>query len=145
MKQHTLKVYVGLPGMVIIHDGRPLSEGEPITMPEPQGESLKLSKIVRDATDVEIAEMEQITATPTTPPLNANPDTGGTSQTENDEKTIALIAVIAALDKDNSELWTNSGKPQAKALEAADSIDFEVSAAMRDQAWEAYQAASEQC
>ncbi len=48
-----------------------------------------------------------------------------------------LITAIGRLSVDDTSLWTKSGEPQTSALENL--VGFEVSAPMRDQAWEEYQ------
>lgn len=47
-----------------------------------------------------------------------------------------ICDAIEKLDPDNSEQWTNSGKPQVREVEAI--LGFDISAAERDQAWEQF-------
>ena len=57
-----------------------------------------------------------------------------------DTLTAALAEAIGGLDKGDEELWTNSGKPNTKALEAV--LGYPVSAAERDAAWAAVEASA---
>lgn len=50
-----------------------------------------------------------------------------------------LVAAIATLDLANADLFTGSGKPKTEALEDIEGIDFTVSAALRDEAWDQFQ------
>lgn len=74
--------------------------------------------------------------------LKASADKGGDQpSTKSEALTVDdLVAHIAELNPDNAELWTSGGKPQTKAL--ADLAGQDVSAALRDEAWAAYEAAS---
>ena len=51
----------------------------------------------------------------------------------------AVAAAIGELDPDDEGSWTKSGKPEIKALEAL--LGADLTAAMRDEAWAAFQAA----
>lgn len=50
-----------------------------------------------------------------------------------------VIAAIGKIDPAQKELFTGSGKPKTEAFEGIEGIDFTVSAALRDQAWDQYQ------
>ncbi|PKR55481.1 hypothetical protein [Thalassospira marina] len=51
-----------------------------------------------------------------------------------------LVAAMGKLDPDNADLFTGSGKPKTETLQALDDIDFTVTAALRDQAWDQFTA-----
>jgi len=73
-------------------------------------------------------------------------DNGSTEQDNSGAMTSAeseldrLVAAIGSIDKDNKELWTGSGKPKTEAFDAIETIDFPVSAALRDKAWDQFNA-----
>jgi len=48
-----------------------------------------------------------------------------------------LVDEIIQLDPENDKLWMKDGRPQTKALSAA--VGQDISAALRDEAWELYQ------
>lgn len=50
-----------------------------------------------------------------------------------------VIAAIGKIDLTNKELFTASGKPKTEAFEGIEGIDFPVSAALRDQAWDQFE------
>lgn len=56
--------------------------------------------------------------------------------TSANQRIIDIIGVIISLDENDESLWTQDGKPKTDAIEADDSIDYQVSAALRDEAWE---------
>ena len=51
----------------------------------------------------------------------------------------SVVAAIGELDPDDAGSWTKSGKPELKALEAL--LGADLTAAERDEAWAAFQAA----
>lgn len=51
-----------------------------------------------------------------------------------EQKMPFIVEAIAKLDKDNADHWTKDGKPVTQAIEAE--LDFQVSAALRNAAWE---------
>lgn len=55
---------------------------------------------------------------------------------EEDERLFLLVGYIADLDPNNEEHFTKGGKPEVKVLE--DKAGFNVTAAERDNAWEAF-------
>lgn len=54
-------------------------------------------------------------------------------------RRVELVAACAALDPDAGDIWTAGGPPKTSALEEIAGGD--VSAALRDEAWELYSAA----
>lgn len=66
--------------------------------------------------------------------------TGDKDATTNEPATEfdRVVAAIGSIDKDNKELWTGSGKPKTEAFDAIEAIDFPVSAALRDKAWDQF-------
>jgi len=70
-------------------------------------------------------------------------DNGGTggqggSNNEEDRKIEKVIQVISMMDPENKDDFTTSGLPRTEVIE--DFVDFEVSAKLRDQVWEKYNA-----
>ena len=63
----------------------------------------------------------------------------GAIKPEGDELQAAIRAAIEALDPDNPRHFTKGGKPDVRALEAV--LGFEISAAERDEAHAAIEAA----
>lgn len=63
--------------------------------------------------------------------LEAPPEKTALSE---DQKLDAVKAAIGTLDADNTDVWTGAGKPNAAALTAI--VGFDVSAVLRDAAWD---------
>lgn len=105
-----------------------------ITMPPVTDEQLKA---LQDEPNIKVTFEES--GTKELKPQNPSSDSNESNDEPNaDSKAESitaedLIAHIVQLDPDNKELWTNGGKPQAKAL--AESCGQEVSAALRDEAF----------
>ncbi|SDH91887.1 HI1506-related protein [Roseospirillum parvum] len=67
------------------------------------------------------------------------PDTDTTDPATATDGATDLLAAIGQLEPGNPDHWTKDGRPDARALAAV--VRREVSAAERDAAWEAHQAA----
>jgi len=61
---------------------------------------------------------------------------------EDPDRLARIVAAIGELEEGNPDHWTNSGKPECRALEAATGLD-RVSAAERNAAWQEHLAAKE--
>ncbi len=73
--------------------------------------------------------------------MSEDPEIRAKLETEVDRQS-QLIVAIAGLEEGNEAHWTNSGKPEVRALREATGLD-DVSAAERDAAWEEFQKAKE--
>ena len=72
------------------------------------------------------------------PPEGARKKDPPPARPEGDELQAAIRGAIEALDPNNPRHFTKGGKPEVKALEAR--LDFDISAAERDEAWTAVEA-----
>ena len=68
-------------------------------------------------------------------------DDAGAGSQQTDRKAL-LAGAIAALEPDNDDHWTSTGKPEIRALGAVSGLEG-ISAAERDAAWAAVQAERE--
>lgn len=115
--------------IAVEHDGKKYKPGGKVDMTAEQAAPLIRTGFL-DETVAEDSHSEE-------PETTGNKDaTTNESASEFDR----VVAAIGGIDKDNKELWTGSGKPKTEAIEAFEAIDFQVSAALRDKAWDQFNA-----
>jgi len=91
------------------HDGKSYVDGDTIKLPEAEAQELIDAGILGQATK---------------PSKSEKPSDAVLLQ--------QIIDAVASLDKDDADLWTNSGKAQVAAIEAV--LGFDISAKDRDAA-----------
>ncbi|HBS22701.1 MULTISPECIES: hypothetical protein [Thalassospira] len=115
--------------IAVDHDGKKYKPGGSVDLTDEQAAPLLRTGFLGKPTDNVIA---QDTGSP-------EPDNAG-AVTNTESELDRLVAAIGTIDKDNKELWTGSGKPKTEAFHAIETIDFPVSAALRDKAWDQFNA-----
>ncbi|OSQ41667.1 hypothetical protein [Thalassospira sp. MCCC 1A01428] len=113
--------------ITVSHDGKTVKPGSMVDLTSEQaGPLIRGGFIGNKAPDATV----QIDAD-FAPVDNAAPD-------EPASELDRLIKAIGKLDSNKADLFTGSGKPKTEALQEVNGIDFTVSAALRDQAWDQF-------
>lgn len=98
-----------------------------------------LSAIRHDGEDFEEGDLIKLSADAARPLLDMGVIGENPARPTDDQARLDEIAdAIRGLDRDNPELWTNSGKPQVSAIEAV--LGYDISASERDAALEMVEA-----
>ena len=118
--------------ITVDHDGKKIKPGGTVDLTSEQAAPLIrggfIGSKVLNATAQEEPENTGTGTEPTNGPTN-----------EPASELDRVIEAIGKIDPAKTELFTGSGKPKTEVFEGVEGIDFTVSAALRDEAWDQFQ------
>lgn len=128
--------------ITVDHNGKKIKPGGTIDLSAEQAAPLIrggfISSKVLNATEQETPAKAETGGEPSGTDTGTEAS-GSNTGTEPVSELDRVIAAIGKIDPAKKELFTGSGKPKTEAFEGIEGIDFTVSAALRDQAWDQYQ------
>jgi phosphoglycolate phosphatase-like HAD superfamily hydrolase len=130
--------------IAVDHDGKKYKPGGKVDMTAEQAAPLIRSGFIgAKSADTEQTDFAAVANTAVklqeTLQALASEQAGAEGEGEQPSPLDRVVEAIGKIDPAKTELFTGSGKPKTEAVEAVEGIDFPVSAALRDQAWDQFQ------